>query len=117
MDEALRHKLCQLVAGIVVTDEDLDPREEAFVDRMLERFGLDASQRDVIFPLVDAEEAAKQMGELPKAAQEDALSLLIDAAVADGKVVSEELEYLRAVSQAVGVDSEELDRRIKAKLP
>ena len=40
MDESVRRKVCRLIAGIVVSDEDLSPHEDAFVDRMLERFGI-----------------------------------------------------------------------------
>ncbi|HEY3233401.1 MAG TPA: TerB family tellurite resistance protein [Polyangiaceae bacterium] len=113
MDDELAHKLCQLVAGIVITDEDLDAREEAFVERLLTGFGLDASNRDAIFPLVDSAEAARAMKELPADAQEEGLQLLIQAALADGKVVAEELEYLRAVSRAIGVSDAELEQRIQ----
>jgi hypothetical protein len=35
MDETIRRKVCRLIAGIVVSDEDLSPQEDAFVDRML----------------------------------------------------------------------------------
>ena len=37
MDQTTRQKICQLVAGIVITDDVLDEKEEAFVDRMIAR--------------------------------------------------------------------------------
>src|SRR4029434_2601390 len=83
MDTSLRQRICQLIAGIVIPDEELDPREDAFVDRMLERFGLDKSERDVIFPLLDGEEAAATMRGLPREVQDEAFDLLVQAAVAD----------------------------------
>ncbi len=116
MDEAERRKVCQLIAGIVITDEDLDPTEEAFIDKVLERFGLDADNRDVIFPLVDGDDAAKSIRELPEEARTEAFALLIQAAAADGKVVEEERVYLEKVGEAVGVDSEELERRLEEAL-
>jgi uncharacterized tellurite resistance protein B-like protein len=116
MDQELCRKVCQLVAGIVVTDEDLDPKEEAFVERMLQRFGLDATERDVIFPLVDADEAAEQMKGLPRESQEEAMGLLIEAAAADGKVVPEELEYLQTVGRVLGLTDAELNRRLQEHL-
>lgn len=117
MDPELRHRVCQLIAGIVITDEDLDPREEEFVERMLERFGLDKNQRDVIFPLVDGEEAAATMRGLPRETQEEAFEMLVEAACADGKVVPEERDYLGAVAMAIGVSEAEIERRIQKYLP
>ena len=117
MDANLRQRICQLIAGIVITDEELDPREDAFVDRMLERFGLDKSERDVIFPLVDGEEAAATMRGLPREVQDEAFDLLVQAAVADGKVVPEEREYLGAIGMAIGMAEAEVERRIAKLLP
>lgn len=116
MDDSMRRKVCQLIAGIVITDEDLDPQEEAFVERMLIKFGLDASERDVIYPLVDGEEAAETMRSLPPDIQSQAFQLLIEAAVADGKVVTEEREYLGAVALALGMAEKELERRVADEL-
>ncbi len=116
MDDNTRRKVCQLIAGIVITDEDLDPQEEAFVERMLIKFGLDASEREVIYPLVDGEEAAKTMRTLPPAIQREAFELLIGAAVADGKVVAEEREYLGAVALALGISEAEVERRLSEAL-
>ncbi len=116
MDDELKRKLCQLVAGLVITDEDLDPREEAFVERMLTKFGLDSTEREVIFPLVDSAEAATTMRELPEAIQQEALSMLVEAAAADGKVAPEELEYLRAVANVLDVDMADIEQRLARAL-
>src|SRR5439155_13919436 len=89
MDEELRRKICRLVAGIVVTDDDLDPREERFIDRLLEGFGIPVGERDLIFPIVDAEDAAAAMRQLPPDARDEAMRLLLDAACADDQIVDE----------------------------
>ena len=111
-----RQKICQLVAGIVITDDVLDEKEEAFVDRMIAKFGLSDTNREVIFPLVDGEEAAKEMAGLPKDAQEEAFRLLIEAACADGEIVPEERSYLAAVAEAIGISAEDVDQRLKTQL-
>lgn len=108
MEESLRRKICQLVAGIVVSDDDLDPAEEAFVDRMLLRFNIPEKDRDVIFPIVDNEEAVEKMRELPEEVQKDTLDLLVQAAAADGKIVPQERDYLKAVAAAIGTSEREL---------
>ncbi len=115
MDQALGRTVCRLIAGIVVSDDDLDPAEEAFVDRMLATFEI-GEGREAIFPLVDRVEAAAAIRELPQEAQEQALDLLIEASVADGKLVSEERAYLQLVAVEMGVSDGALQRAIAAKL-
>lgn len=115
MDIDTRKKICQLVAGIVIADDILDDHEEAFLDRLLDRFGIE-SGRDALFPLVDREEAAAHMKALPKDAQDEALRLLIEAACVDGQIAPEERDYLRAVASAIDVPATALARRVAEML-
>jgi uncharacterized tellurite resistance protein B-like protein len=112
MEEQLRKKICRLVAGIVVADDDLDEKEDAFLDRLLVTFGIPADQRDELFPIVDRAEAASEIKTLPKEVQNDVFNRLVDAACADGKVVPEEREYLKAVASAIGVSEDDVDARL-----
>jgi len=116
MDKDQARRVCQLIAGIVIADDDLDPAEEAFIDRLIARFGLSEEDRDALFPIVDADEAAGAMKTLPAAVCTETLELLIQAAVADGKVVDVERDYLGAVAKALDVADEDLEKRIAAKL-
>lgn len=116
MDQATRQKICQLVAGIVITDDILDPKEEAFVDRMIATFGLSDTNRDVIFPLVDGKEAAEEMRQLSQEARDEAFRLLIEAAAIDGSIEPEERAYLKTVAEAIGVSEEETERRLAKQL-
>lgn len=116
MDEATRTKVCRLIAGLVVADDDLDDAEDAFIDRMLERFGIAKENRETIFPIVDRSEAAAEIKSLPREVQLEALGLLVEAATADGKVVPEEQDYLRTVGEAVGVSAKEIDERLMKAL-
>ena len=59
MDAALSKKVCRLIAGIVVADDDLHDEEDKFLDRMLVRFGIPASERDMLFPIVLQTQAAR----------------------------------------------------------
>lgn len=117
MDEHHRRLLCRLVAGIVVTDNDLDPKESEFIDRMLLAFGIPVEERDVIFPIVATSEAVESIQQLPVESHAQALALLVEAATADGKIVPDELEYLRAVARAMGVDMRDLGRLVAKYLP
>ena len=116
MDEQLRHKVCRLIAGIVVSDDDLDTAEDAFIDRMLTRFGIPLSQRESIFPIVDRSEAAAEMQLLAPDVQQEALTLLIEAAAADGQIAAEERAYLHTVAEAIGLTTDEIDHRIATRM-
>ncbi|MBI4703056.1 MAG: TerB family tellurite resistance protein [Deltaproteobacteria bacterium] len=116
MDEDVSRKICQLVAGIVVADDDLDPAESDFIDRMLDKFGIPRSQREVIFPIIDAAEAVEKVRALAPAVQQEILTLLIEAATADGKITAEERAYLDAVANAIGTTPETLAARLAIRL-
>jgi uncharacterized tellurite resistance protein B-like protein len=116
MDQEVARKVCRLIAGIVVSDEDLSPHEDAFLDRMLDRFGIPRSEREVIFPIIDSSEAAAAVRELEPPVRTEAFGLLIDAAAADGSIAPEELGYLEAVADAIGVSRDELSDRLSAAL-
>lgn len=116
MDDALRRQICRLIAGLIVSDDDLDEKEDAFLDRLLGRFEIPLSDRDLIFPIVDRSEATEAIRELPPEAQQEAMTLLIEAAAADGKIVAEERAYLETVAVALGIDIARLNERIQAAL-
>ncbi len=115
MDESQRRRVCQLIAGMVVADDDLDDAEDAFINKMLVRFGIPLEEREVIFPIIDAAEAAASIMTLPEAVRAEAFGLLIEAACADGQVVSEEREYLETVAETLGLAAD-LNARIQAQL-
>jgi len=112
MDENTRRMVCRLIAGIVVVDDDLDESEDMFLDRMLAQFGLTSDERDVLFPIMDAKEAAIEFLALPPAVHMEALDLLVQAASIDGRYADEEREYLHSVCAVVGVDPVQVDRRV-----
>jgi uncharacterized tellurite resistance protein B-like protein len=116
VDEIMRKEICRLVAGLVVADDDLTPKEEAFLDRVLARFEIPAAEREVIFPIIDRTEAAEAIRKLPEPAQRTALSLLLEATVADGVVAPEERAYLGAVARELGISEAELDGKLAAQM-
>lgn len=116
MEQDTARKVCQLIAGIVIADDDLDPAEDAFIDRMLSRFGLTEADRDALFPIADANDAREAMKALDESLREETLQLLIEAASADGQVVDEEREYLNAVAEAMDAAPTDLDARIAKQL-
>lgn len=116
MDDTSSRRVVQLIAGILVADDDLDPAEEAFIDRVLARFGMPEGARKTMFPIVDRAEAAAAMKKLPEEVRVYALKMLIHAAAVDGKVVASEMAYLEAIADAMGVSRSDLGAQIDQRL-
>jgi uncharacterized tellurite resistance protein B-like protein len=101
-----------LIAGIVVADDDLDETEDKFVDRMLRHFSLSSEERDALFPIMDAQEAADEFRALPNDVRLQAFDLLIEAAAVDGRYTEEEKGYLHAVADVIDIKAAEVDKRV-----
>jgi tellurite resistance protein len=88
------------------------------------RFPVPAAQRAQVqaeiskkyFALFEAHLNIEKQIELDREAQEEALQLMLDAAVADGKVFYQERSYLYEVGSAMGLSSAEMDKRISERL-
>ena len=116
MELETRQKICQLVAGLIIADDLLDAKEEAFIDRVIKSMGIDDPRREVILPLVDSKEAAEQIRELPAPAREEAFRLLIEAACVDGEIAPEERDYLQTIAAALEIGNDELEKRLAAQM-
>lgn len=114
MDQDIRHKVCRLIAGIVVADDDFDAAEEAFVDRLLVKFGVPQELRDELFPIMDANEAAEEFAAMPREVQLEAFELLVQAAAADKTYAVEERGYLHTVGKVIALSPEQIDARVNA---
>jgi uncharacterized tellurite resistance protein B-like protein len=103
-----------LVAGILVADDALTATEGGFINRLFERLGFDPSERGKTFPIVDGDEAAEALASLPADARDEALALLMEAAMADGVVVDKERRHLVKVAASLGLDEAQVDERLAA---
>jgi len=113
MDQHTRRRVCELVAGIIATDQELHPAELRFMLRTFKRFGVATGADDeAICPAVSSAAAARAMAELPEAVRQETMDLLIASAVVDGKVVPAERDFLEAVALAAGLPVEEIDEQL-----
>ena len=113
MDKQSARRICELVMGIIAVDGELHKKELTFMLKTFEAFGIPRPGSDqVINPTIAFEDAKSQMTALPEAARLAALTSLIEAAVADGKVVPEEQTYLNAVASAAAISEERLDEMV-----
>ncbi|MEN9577574.1 MAG: hypothetical protein RJA70_583 [Pseudomonadota bacterium] len=113
MDEEMKRLVCRMVAGLVASDEDFDDSERAFLDKVLTQFEVPEDEWGAIFPLVEPEEAATAMRSLDTDTQRVTFELLMEGALADGKIAPEEATYLRLIGEAIGMDAASLDARVK----
>ena len=113
MDEETKRLVCRMIAGLVASDEDFEDSERAFLDKVLKQFGIPEEEWDAIFPLEEAEEAGRKMAALEATAQKEGFELLMEAALADGKIVDEEVAYISAVGRAIGLSDDTLQARLK----
>jgi uncharacterized tellurite resistance protein B-like protein len=66
----------------------------------------------VIFPIIDSTEAAEAVRGLEPSVRAEAFGLLIEAAAVDGSIAPEELSYLEAVADVVGVTRDDLSDKL-----
>jgi uncharacterized tellurite resistance protein B-like protein len=117
MNDRTRRRVCELVAGIIATDREFHPDELQFLLRTFRTFGIATGADDeAVSPTTTTFEAAKAMSELPLDVREEAMDLLVDTAVCDGKVVPAERAFLFAVARAAGIDEDRIDERIADEL-
>jgi uncharacterized tellurite resistance protein B-like protein len=117
MNERNRRRVCELVAGIIAADRELHPSELQFLLRTFKTFGIATGQDDeAVSPTTTTIEAAKAMSELSADVRDEAMDLLVDTAVCDGKVVPAERNFLFAVARAAGIAEDTVDERIAQKL-
>lgn len=117
MDERTRRRVCELIAGLIATDDHLDPAELQYMLKVFRAFGIASGNQDeVVTPATTPAEAAAAMAELPAEVREEALGMLIETAVVDGAVVDAERAYLRTVGRAAGVDDAVIDTLIAEAL-
>lgn len=113
MNEETKRLVCRMVAGLVASDEEFTDSEREFVEKVMGQFGIPKSEWDAIFPLVEPEEASAEIAALNGTARELTMNLLVQAAAADGVIADEEVAYLNAVADAMGVHQQVVEFRLR----
>jgi len=113
VDDQLRKDVCRLIAGILIADYELDPKEDEFLDRLLRVMKFPDIERSSIKPVSGKSEAAAMMRRLPPDARELALKLLLEAAVADGVVHDDEREYVHTIAEELGMSKDDIDKKLE----
>jgi len=110
-----RRNICRLVAGILVSDEEVTAEEYDFLERIYQRFGLAPDEMKTVAP-IEAGAASAALRQLPEPVQAKVVALLVEAAIADGVVDARERAYLLVAAAALGIDGDVMEQRIAQRL-
>jgi len=114
MDHSTSQSICEIIAGLIFADGELHPGEERLLARLLMRFGLPESTH--VEPVKDVDEALQKLRTLSESDRRETLSLLIEAAAADGVLHPAERILIGAVGDELGIGEDEIDRRLEVAL-
>jgi uncharacterized tellurite resistance protein B-like protein len=108
-------KVIELVEAMIAADGVVVEEERAFLRRVMERFRLSPEDRGEAVAS-DAGRTTLTLRALAPDAQMRVMALLVDAAVADGRVAPEERALLLASAATLGIDAAALEERIARRL-
>ena len=100
----LRVAQCLLVSKVLVADGRMTDEEHAFLDDVMEHFGLSDDERRKVIDLEGWDEAEKIAQGLSVEQKRELVSKLVDAASADGKLGPLEMQAVKEISRALGVE-------------
>jgi tellurite resistance protein len=100
----MRHAKCLLLAKVLVADGIMTENERVFLDRAMQRLGLDETMRKRVTHLEDWDAAEPIVAKLSEDEKREVVSWLVDAASADGKLSPLEMAAVKKISAALGLD-------------
>lgn len=115
MDLEERHKVCELIETVIGADGVIAESEREFLRKIVEKFGL-PERAAVAQKETDFGRATTTLRALPEDARPRVMALLVEAAVVDGYVDSQERVLLLASAAALGVEATALEERITWRL-
>jgi uncharacterized tellurite resistance protein B-like protein len=100
----LRVAQCLLVSKVLVADGRMTDEEREFLDDVMRHFGLSDDERRKVIDLEGWDEAEPIAKTLTMDQKRELVSKLVDAASADGKLGQLEMQAVKEISRALGVE-------------
>lgn len=94
---------CLLVSKVLVADGMMSDDEHGFLAAMMDKLALSPEERQQVTDLEGWDEAEGILQALPVEERRELVSLLVDAASADGRLSALELAAAKKVAAALGV--------------
>ncbi|MBI5490191.1 MAG: TerB family tellurite resistance protein [Deltaproteobacteria bacterium] len=113
MDTKDKIVICKVVAQAILSDAAITDEEHAFLDKLMDSYGLDKTQRKEVLHRNlgdDTTEMAREVGDAE--ARKTLLAELAKAVAVDGVFAAAEEELLGRVGEALGVSADEIDKLI-----
>lgn len=102
MDREQQKLYCQIIARLVLVDEEVSDEEHAFLEAQMDRFEFDDSMRDEVLEGLDMTAPISALaGRLTAEAGKDLLEVLTAAAQADDRFDDRERALIAEVEQAI----------------
>ena len=95
---------CLLVSKVLVADGMMTDEEHGFLDDLMAELGLSPAERTQVIELEGWDEAEPIVKGLAIEERRDLLARLVDAASADGHLSPQELQTVKKVASALGID-------------
>ena len=95
---------CLLVSKVLVADGMMTENERAFLDRAMKNMGLDDNERRRVVNLEDWDKAEPIVAKLSEQERRELVSMLVDAASADGKLSPLELATVKRITSELGLE-------------
>jgi uncharacterized tellurite resistance protein B-like protein len=108
-------KVVQLIEAVIAADGVVVEAERDFLRRVVERFRMTGERDDRIVPS-DPGRTTATLRSLAPDVQARVMALLVEAAIADGRVEPEERALLLASAATLGIDAHALEERIARRL-
>lgn len=102
MDETVARVL--VVAKVLVADGIMTPDEKEFLNRLVQRFGLNRAQQSMVADLANLDEAAEVAASLPEAARREIVDEVLEAALVDGKLSPHETGAVARLTEILKLD-------------
>jgi uncharacterized tellurite resistance protein B-like protein len=95
---------CLLVSKVLVADGIVTENERAFLDKVMRGFGLDEAQRRRVLDLEGWDKAEPALASLSTEEKHELVSTLVDASSADGRLSPLEMQAVKRISAALGLE-------------
>jgi uncharacterized tellurite resistance protein B-like protein len=95
---------CLLVSKVLVADGIMTENERVFLDKMMLGMGLDDGDRRRVLDLEGWDQAEPVVAKLSIDEKRELLSTLVDASSADGRLSPLELQTVKRITAALGLE-------------
>src|SRR5262245_14612750 len=95
---------CLLISKVLVADGIMTENERVFLDKFMKKLGLDDKERRSVVDLENWDQAEPVVAKLSTDEKQELVSLLVDASSADGRLSPLEMQAVKRITAALGLE-------------